>query len=73
MAFLDLIVGNNEKNEENEKVSPLHRETFSFSSYFSFLPPLNHKSRFLRSETLKKSEVSIAEKKLRSLTILNLV
>ena len=48
IAIFDLIVGKNEKNEEN-----------SFSSFFSCLPPLNHKSRFSRSETLKKSEVSI--------------
>ena len=59
IAFFDLIVGNNEKNEENEKVAPLNRETFSFSSFFSRLPPLNHKSRFSRSVALKKSEVSI--------------
>ena len=52
-------MGNNEKNEENDKVSPLNRATFSFSSIFSVLPPLNRKSRFSRSETLKKSEVSI--------------
>ena len=51
-AFFDLIVGKNEKNEENEKVSP-------FPLFFSGLPPLNRKSRFSRSETLNKSEVSI--------------
>ena len=62
MVFFDLIVGNNEKNEENEKVSPLHRETFSFSSYFSFLPPLNHKSRFSRSETLKNLRCLLLKK-----------
>jgi len=58
-AFFDLIVGNNEKNEQNEIVAPLNKETFSFPVFFSCLPPLNHKSRFSRSETLKISEVSI--------------
>jgi len=56
-------VGNNEKNEENEKDSPLKIEENErdspFYSFFSFLPTLNHKSRFSRSETLNKSEVSI--------------
>ena len=45
--------------KKNEKVSPLNRETFSFSLFFSGFPPLNRKSRFSRSETLNKSEVSI--------------
>ena len=58
-AFFDLIVGTKEKNEENKKVSPLNRATFLFSSIFSVFPLLNRKSRFSRSETLNKSEVSI--------------
>ena len=37
-------------------VLPLHIFFYTFSQ---ILPPLNKKSRFSRSETLKKSEVSI--------------
>ena len=32
----------------------MNKETFSFSLFFSGLPPLSHKSWFSRSETLKK-------------------
>ena len=49
---------NKEKNEENNEVSPLNRATFSFTSIFSDWPPLNRKSRFSRSEILKKSETA---------------
>ena len=43
-AFFDLIVGNKEKNEENNEVSSLNRASFSFTSIFSDWPPLNRKS-----------------------------
>ena len=45
-AFFDLIVGNKEKNEENNEVSSLNRESSLFTSNFSDWSPLNRKSRF---------------------------
>ena len=48
-------MGNKEKNEENNEVSSLNRESFSFTSNFSDWAPLNRKSRFSRSEILKKN------------------
>ena len=46
--FFDLIMGNKEKNEENNKVSSLNRESSLFTSNFSDLSPLNRESRFFR-------------------------